>query len=299
MPTHRVTRRLCSGAFAATTALAAAALLFVAGAGVGRPTDGLAARTSPIAVSARQARLDVLAAPCGTRKLDVALENTSARAVYADVLVSAQAPLATSRDLISSYLPPGYELVVPVEVSAPRGATPGEYEVRIEVVGGRLRARASAPVSVRTPPTGPGANLALDAAVVASSSNPSYPACGVADGNRNQDDWGVSTGWNDYTPAVFPDELRAEFPEPRLVGRVDLLTLDSSRYPVARYGLRDWDVQVLESGGWRTVATVRGNRSGLVSSVFTPVRVDAVRILALGSNDGRYSRVMELEIYAE
>lgn len=81
------------------------------------------------------------------------------------------------------------------------------------------------------------------------------------------------------------------------VSRVDLHTLDSAREPAARFGLRDWDVQVRVSGEWRTVDEVRANSVGVVSSEFAPVAADAVRIVGLASNNGDYSRIVELEVY--
>jgi hypothetical protein len=38
------------------------------------------------------------------------------------------------------------------------------------------------------------------------------------------------------------------FDQPQAVGRVDLYTLDSAKYPANRYGLRDWDVQAQVGG---------------------------------------------------
>jgi hypothetical protein len=127
---------------------------------------------------------------------------------------------------------------------------------------------------------------------------PVYPACGATDGDHDSAHWATTTGWNDGTRGLFPDWLQVTFSQPETVSRVDLYTLDSTRYPAARYGLRDWDVQVDSGGQWTTVAQVRGNTAGLVSSAFAPVRTSGVRILALASNEGlTYSRVVELEVY--
>ncbi|MEQ7006704.1 discoidin domain-containing protein [Actinopolymorpha sp. B17G11] len=154
------------------------------------------------------------------------------------------------------------------------------------------------PVTVTTPPTGHGANLALAATVTASSTHASFSVCGAIDGNSNQDDWEVSTGWNDGSPAVFPDWLAVEFAQPEQVSRVVVHTLDSSRIPGSGYGLRDWDVQVPANDTWLTVAAVRGNTVAPVVSSFATVTTAAVRILALASNDARYSRIVEFEVHA-
>ncbi|MEQ7006705.1 hypothetical protein ABN028_10895 [Actinopolymorpha sp. B17G11] len=47
-------------------------------------------------------------------------------------------PLTVSPDLISSYLPAGYELDVPVEVRAPVGTVAGDTEITLR--GGARRA---------------------------------------------------------------------------------------------------------------------------------------------------------------
>jgi hypothetical protein len=76
--------------------------------------------------------------------------------------------------------------------------------------------------------------------------------------------------------------------------------LNSKQYPAAGYGLKDWDVLAQVNGAWQTVASVRGNTAGQNSSTFTPVTATAERVLALASNEGpTYSRIVELEVYAE
>lgn len=262
----------------------------------GRPGVG----SNDLTLSASPSSLQVLAAPCGARTIDVGVRNEGSEPVYGDVVLTPESPLTVSPDLISSYFPPGYELVVPVSVRAPAGSAEGEYEVRLRAGRTGKGDELVIPVTVTTPPDGPDANLALAASVSASSTHGNFAACGAIDGNRNQDDWDVLTGWNDGTPEVFPDWLAVTFPQPEQVSRVDLYTLDSTRYPGSRYGLRDFDVQVLESdGSWRTVASVRDNTLGLVSSTFDPVSTTSVRVLALASNDARYSRIVELEVYRE
>ncbi len=284
------------------TALAGAACVAL----LGLTAPGAAAATArtstlepdDVSLSATPAALNILAAPCGPRNVDVGVRNDSSAPGYADVLIAPDVPLTVSPDLISSYLPAGYQLVVPVKVSAPVGTAGGDYDVRFDVGRTGGGTTLTVPVSVQPPPSGPGANLSLGATITASSSHASFSACGAADGNANQDDWELVTGWNDGTPTVFPDWLAAEFAQPEAVGRVDVHTLGSTRYPTTRFGLKDWDVQVLAGGEWRTVASVRGNTAAVVSSTFDPVTTSAVRVLAIASYDARYSRLVELEIYA-
>ncbi|GAB3945499.1 hypothetical protein GCM10027614_37400 [Micromonospora vulcania] len=212
--------------------------------------------------------------------------------MYADAFLEVSAPLQLSRNLVSSYLPAGYTLKVPITVTAPRDTPPGRYAVTVRSGERRL----SVPVEVVPGPVDTTGNLARYVPVTASSENlPLYPACGAVDGDRDSNHWATTTGWNDANKGSFPDWLQVTFDRPETVGRVDLYTLDSTKYPAARYGLRDWDVQVRVGESWQTVAQVRGNVAGLVSSTFTPVTATAFRILTLASNEtAGYSRVVEL-----
>src|SRR3954471_17044907 len=63
---------------------------------------------------------------------------------------------------------------------------------------------------------------------------PVYPACGAVDGDRDSEHWGLTTGWNDASKGLFPDWLQVTFDQPQSIGRVDLYTLDSKKYPAAR-----------------------------------------------------------------
>lgn len=141
--------------------------------------------------------------------------------------------------------------------------------------------------------------MALAQEVVASSTvDPAvYPPCTVVDGNRDSADWRSGNGWNDGTAREWPDTLEVRFGGVREIDRVDLYTLDSAAYPAAQWGLRDWDVEAMVDGTWQTVAQVRGNTAGMVRSTFDPVPATALRIVALGSNSGDYSRIVELEAF--
>jgi hypothetical protein len=154
------------------------------------------------------------------------------------------------------------------------------------------------PVTVEPlPPKGAGDNLALGEQATASSTHGNFTLCGAVDGDKDSEHWDTLTGWNDGTRAVFPDTYDVALSTPAIVNRVELYTLDSAKYPARVNGLRDWDVQVKTGTTWHTVAQVRGNTVGHVTSTFTPVQTDAVRILCLDGNDHTYSRIVELEIY--
>ncbi|MET7278208.1 discoidin domain-containing protein [Kribbella sp. NPDC005582] len=241
------------------------------------------------------AQVAVTPVPCSKAGFELRFGNTGKTAVYADAFLEAGTPLTLSRKLVSSYLPPGYTLKVPIAVNAPRGTAPGDYSIQIKAG----EQKVTLPVHVGEPPVDTTGNLARYTPVTASSEHlPNYPACGAVDGDRDSEHWAKTTGWNDSTKGNFPDWLQVTFDQPQTVGRVDLYTLNSRQYPAAGYGLKDWDVQAMVGGAWQTVAEVRGNVAGLTSSTFTPVAATAVRIRTLASNEGpTYSRVVELEVY--
>ncbi|TDC79229.1 hypothetical protein E1283_03215 [Streptomyces hainanensis] len=262
---------------------------------VSAPANGAGGRTE-ITLSAEPGELDLIPLPCFPSTIQATMTNTGPEPRFADMTLTAEEPLSLSRDIFSSYLPatnPDQPVSATVEVRADRDTPPGTYDVLLE----QGRQRLSVPVHVRQiPPKGPGDNLAWGEEAFASSTHGNFSVCGGVDGNTNQAQWDTHTGWNDGTPAVFPDTYGVRLPEERHVDEVETLTLDSASYPASRFGLRDWDVQVLDDGQWQTVAEVRGNTSGLVTTRFEPTTAEAVRLLIHNSNDARYSRVMELEV---
>lgn len=271
---------------------------------VGAVLVAVAAATPAVAESLGRAELslatdvasvEVTPGWCTSTAFQLRFGNSGAKQVYADAFLDAPAPLRLSREIVSSYLPGGYTLKVSIAITAPKGTPPGDYTIGIRAGARHL----SLPVTVLTPPVNDTGNLARFVAVSASSEHlPVYPACGAVDGDRDSSHWASTTGWNDATRGTFPDWLRVTFDQPQSVGRVDLYTLNSTKYPASRYGLRDWDVQVLLGDAWQTVAEVRGNVAGLVSSAFPPVTTVAVRVVTLASNEGlTYSRIVEFEVY--
>ncbi|MDX3852769.1 discoidin domain-containing protein [Streptomyces sp. AK02-01A] len=265
---------------------------------LGGAVPAIAARpaASPLTLATDVGQVTVNPVPCANQGFQLRFGNAGREDVYADAFISAPEPLRLSRSLVSSYLPAGYTLKVAIAVSAPRDTPPGRYTITVTTGDQRL----SLPVDVEPAPVDDTGDLARYVEVSASSENlPNYPACGAVDGDRDSTHWGSTTGWNDSTKGSFPDWLRVTFDKPETVGRVDLYTLDSAKYPADRYGLRDWDVQALVGDDWKTVARVRGNLAGKVSSVFSPLTASAVRVVTQSSNEGvTYSRVVELEVYA-
>ncbi|SEG56703.1 F5/8 type C domain-containing protein [Actinacidiphila yanglinensis] len=281
-----------------TLAVIAAVVMLVTLGGVApalAAVPGKAAPAQQLTLGSDVDHVTVDPVPCAVQGFQLRFGNAGSSAVYADAFIDAPAPLTVSRSLVSSYLPSGYTLKVQIAVGAPRSTPPGTYTITVHAGDQQL----SLPVQVEPAPVNDTGNLVRYMPVSASSENlPNYPACGAVDGDRDSTHWGTTTGWNDATKGTFPDWLQVSFDQPVPVGRVDLYTLDSAKYPAAGYGLSAWDVELQVGGSWQTVAQVRGNTAGEVSSTFAAQTATALRVVTLGSNEGvTYSRVVELEAY--
>lgn len=255
----------------------------------------LVAQSNHIQLSATPQPVEVVPLPCfPAGKLTLGMTNTGRKATIADMRISGSPELTLSRHQFSSYLPVDQLVKAPLEVSVPRGTAPATHSIDLSVGEDHL----SVPVQILpTPPKRPGDNLLLGEQAVASSTNGNMRLCGGVDGNADSEQWGAS-GWHDATKGVFPDTYGVDFIAPTTVGRVVLQTLDSTRYPAAVMGIRDFDVQVRTGTAWTTVSEVRGNVDGKVTVTFEPRAVDAVQLVIHDSNDHGYSRIVELEVFA-
>jgi hypothetical protein len=145
----------------------------------------------------------------------------------------------------------------------------------------------------------PSDNWMRIAAMSASSTHsPSAPTY-LNDGRTDPADWGGggANGWNDDTPGQWPDTITASWGHPIGLSRIVVHTLDSTIYPAAAWGVRDYDIEVRATGTWQTVTQVRDNVVGVIESTFATVQTDAVRIVVHDSNDHTYSRLVEVEGY--
>jgi hypothetical protein len=296
-----MTKRILPVALPLTAAAAIAATAITvavpASAGAaGKPGGG---RPTQIELSATPDQVQVTGLPCLPSELTLSMTNTGTEDTYADALLSAEQPLSLSRSVFSSWLPatdPDQPASTTVAVRAPRETVPGTYDVQVEAG----RTRLNVPVQVLPlPPKGPADNLALGEQATASSTHGNFNVCGAVDGDADSENWSASTGWNDATRGTFPDTYDVRLAAPAPISRIELYSLDSARYPAAKNALRDWDVQVLTGGQWHTVDEIRGNTQGHVTSTFPPVEAEAVRIIALASNDAAYSRIVELQAYTQ
>jgi hypothetical protein len=226
-------------------------------------------------------------AGCRAQRVDVTIANLGRRDVAGELRLAAPAGVTATAPAGRIAIAGRDAVTVPVSVSAPPDATaPGGV---LEVGFGDRRATVA--IAAATDP-----NFALGSEVVASSTHPRFSATSVVDGRADPNAWDRGDGWNDNTIDAYPDWLELRMPCAPQVGRVDIHTLGSAQFPAARFGLKDFDVQVRADGGWVTVDAVRGNTAGVVRSTFPPVRTAAVRVLIQASNDGDHSRVMEVEI---
>ena len=240
--------------------------------------------------------LAIATGQCTGSQFVVTLTNTGKKPVYADATLSAPAALSLQRTMISTYLPVGYTRNVTIPITSPLGTTPGTYNVTLATAN----STASLPVTVATSAPDPNGNLARSATkITASSSHAGYLVCGAVDGDTDSSRWGTTTGWNDGTSGIWPDWFELDWATAQTISRVDLNTLNSTKYPAAKYGLKDWDVQVLSNGTWQTVTSVRGNSVGVVSSTFTPVQTTGLRIVTIAGNGANdYSRIVELAAFS-
>lgn len=242
-------------------------------------------------VSADLQQVDLAALDCATARFTLLLHNPTNQAVYGDAWLSIDGPVRLSRKLVSSYLPPGFTLTAPITLTVPYGTDPGSWPITLTA------GRDSAQVRVDVVPPPDNGNVALAATPTVSSIHGRFTPCGTNDGDIDSSHWAVFTGWNDATSRTWPDWAAYDLAEPAEVDRVVLYTLDSAAEPASRYGLSDWDVQVWRDGDWATVAEVRGNKQGVVTTTFPAVTTDKVRILCWGNNNADYSRIVETEIY--
>jgi len=127
-------------------------------------------------------------------------------------------------------------------------------------------------------------------------------------GDRTGAGWGTSGGWNDGTSATFDDWLEVDFNATYSIGEIDVFGIqDAYASPSTPtlvmtssfYGLKDFDVQYWNGAAWTTVTggTITGNNKVWKQFTFTPVSTTKVRVLIHATQDGVWSRVIELEAW--
>jgi flagellar hook-associated protein 2 len=143
------------------------------------------------------------------------------------------------------------------------------------------------------------AALASRGATVTASSTfgPEYSPEGVIDGSTSTALWGANGGWSDGTAGDFPDYLEIDFGAMRTIDTINVRTMDSPAMPASTYGISDFNAEYWDegTGSWVNLFTVSGNTQGNISNSFSPVSTSKIRINVTGSNDGQYSRILEVE----
>ncbi|WP_199435451.1 glycosylhydrolase-like jelly roll fold domain-containing protein [Qaidamihabitans albus] len=227
-------------------------------------------------------------AGCQPHRVNVAIHNFGPRPISGPLELEGSDGIAANGSTTHVEVDGRDAVTIPVDVHREPGSTVSSGTLTAGFQGQSVSVRLAV-----------GDNLVRGAQVSASSTHNSHSAPSVVNGTTDSTNWGVGDGWNDNTIHAFPDWVTARMACEQQVGRVDVYTLDSARFPASRFGIKDFDVQVRDGDAWRTVAEVRDNTQGLISTTFTPVTTDAVRLVVHSANDGDYARVMEIEAYRE
>ena len=132
-----------------------------------------------------------------------------------------------------------------------------------------------------------------------------YNVGSVNNGDTSSDGWGnPGGGWMDGIPNSWSDYVTLTFDRIRTLHRVIIYTLDSTSNPADEYGIKDYQLQYLTSGGdpdndddWETYTTITDNTRGTMTHYLSSISTEAVRLKISDSNDGQYSRIIEFEAY--
>ncbi|HEY3315499.1 MAG TPA: flagellar filament capping protein FliD, partial [Bacillota bacterium] len=131
----------------------------------------------------------------------------------------------------------------------------------------------------------------------------SYAPADVTNGDTTAARFGTpGGGWMGGTAlnGLTTEYLTINLPTSQTIDEVRVFTLDSTAYPAATYGIKDYRVQYWDSGtsAWKDAATVSGNTLGVVASTFEPVSTTAIRLAITGTNAAdKFARVLEVEAY--
>jgi len=144
---------------------------------------------------------------------------------------------------------------------------------------------------------------------------PEHPASTLIDGVTSSDGWDQGAGWQASITSttggrrsartVRDEEERnwviIEFSQPVTVNQTRIYTVDSEKYPAAKFGVSDLLVQyeLKTAAGdliWANVNrpgkgigdqnnTIRNNTSGVIDVRFEPVNTQKIRVLIYNTND--------------
>ena len=183
-----------------------------------------------------------------------------------------------------------------------------------------------------------GVNWAIDkngGRVSASSEEPEHPASTLINGVTSSEGWDQGEGWQaqitsgvtrtvrDQKDEMERNWVEVELSQPVTVNEVKVYTVDSQKYPAAKFGVSDVLVQyqmqtVSKELMWVNAKrptkglgdqgeVIRGNTKGVITVRFEPILTQRIRVLVFGTNDMARTedgksregtiRLTEIEVY--
>ncbi|HGJ67653.1 TPA: TlpA family protein disulfide reductase [bacterium] len=166
--------------------------------------------------------------------------------------------------------------------------------------------------------TSSGINYALaknGATVTASNYTPGRNLYSVINGITSSEDWDNGEGWEARFTRRRPDSvgwnrldprskmeygsewLEVQFSGDKIINRIVIYPLNSQKYPVSRYGIKEAWIQIWKANGWTTIGEIQG---GLIVATrgierkpageriefkFEPTKTDKIRVVVFQSND--------------
>ncbi len=182
----------------------------------------------------------------------------------------------------------------------------GTYMLTITGTHGALVHTANVPLTVNA--AGTLTNIALLAngstAVASSTYSAQFAPSNAIDGDRK----GI-VYWNDGSSSSFPDWLEVDFNGTKLLREIDVFTVQDSfqspidptpTTPFTLYGLRNFEVQYWTGTVWAPIpgGTVTNNNLVWRQFTFAALSTSKIRVLVTGTADGVWSRITEIEAYA-
>ena len=182
----------------------------------------------------------------------------------------------------------------------------GTYMLTITGTHGALVHTSNVPLTVTA--AGTLTNIALQAngstAVASSTYSSAFDPNNAINGDRK----GL-VYWNDASSNTFPDWLEVDFSGTRILREIDVFTVqDNFQSPAdptptmtfTLYGLRNFEVQYWTGSTWTPIpgGTVTNNNLIWRQFTFPALSTSKIRVLTSSSADGVWSRITELEAYA-
>jgi len=152
-------------------------------------------------------------------------------------------------------------------------------------------------------------DLALGAAVVASSEHEKAPASNLNNGiARPSFDGKVANCWeSDPDPAQrLPQWVELILPEPARVSAIQCIfdthlfgSLPNRDNPMPKECVRDYTLECRVNGQWQSVARVRKNFQRLRRHSFRQVVTDRIRLTVEATHGAKTARVLEIRVYKD